>query len=273
MLVIRTRWGQELDERALLGSDVISDVRAAQADRFLRIVSIGTIGLAIALIAAVAFARGRPRMAVIAAASIGIAITCTELLKLVILERPDLTRTVLNAGENSYPSGHTTVGVAVCVAAMLVVPSRLRTVTALGAGAVGGAFGVAVVAAGWHRPSDAVGAYLVCVAVGALATLLIRAFPDDPEDAGSRTRSTEGISFGTTELALLGLALALMGLFGVAALSARGIPIFSAGAGFLISSAALVVISFLSMAALSVATADTPPRLSRRPGPPAAPSR
>jgi len=89
----------------------------------------------------------------------------TEILKHSLLERPNLVASFIF--DNSYPSGHTTVGMAVAVAAMLVVPRRLLVPTAIGAGLFGSAFGVAVVAAGWHRPSDAVGAFLVVIAVGA----------------------------------------------------------------------------------------------------------
>lgn len=259
LLFVRTSWGQELDEKALLGSGVISDLRADQADRFLRIVSVGTLGLAMVLVAAVAFLRGRPRTALIAAGSIGVAVLGTELLKLVILERPDLTPTTLNGGENSYPSGHTTIGMAVCVAAMLVVPARLRNVTAFGAGAIGAAFGVAVVAAGWHRPSDAAGAYLVCLAAGAAAAALIEAVArrEGSEREVPPERPGGGISLGPTELALAGLGAALIGVFGLAALSARGIPFFSAGVGFLLSSGALVVMAFLCTAALASAKKAT----------------
>lgn len=255
LLVVRTHWGQDLDERTLLGSDVISSLRAAQADRFLRIVSIGTIGLAMVLVAVVAFLRGRPRLALVAAGSIVCAVLCTEVLKLFILERPDLVETTLNGGDNSYPSGHTTVGMAVCIAAMLVVPARLRTATAIGAGAVGATFGVAVVAASWHRPSDAVGAYLVCLAVGALAALLIQVHPDAVGVPRGERRTLGSRSFGLTEAALLGLALALVGIFGVAALSARGIPLFSASAGFLIASAMLVLLAFATTGLLASAMA------------------
>lgn len=262
LLVVQTRWGQELDERTLLGSDIISNLRAAQADRFLRIVSIGTLALAMALVAAVAFLRGRPQLALIAAGSVVAAVTVTELLKLVILQRPELITTMLNGGDNSYPSGHTTVGMAVCVAALLVVPARLRPITALGTGLIGGAFGVAVVAAGWHRPSDAVGAYLVCVCTGALAAAVINRHPDAEPRERFRERFRGPISIGATEMALLALALALAGVFGLAALSARGIPLFSAGAAFLIASAALIAASFacagLLMVVMSAADRERP---------------
>jgi hypothetical protein len=253
LIVVRTHWGQELDERALLGRDVISDLRAAQADRFLRIVSVGTLAIATALVAGVAFLRGRPRMALIAAGSIGLAVLCTEVLKLVVLERPTLVSTFLNHGYNSYPSGHTTVGMSVCIAAMLVVPVRLRTPTALATGAIGAAFGIAVVVAAWHRPSDAVGAYLVCLAVGAVAAIAIRRWPDRVAAHRPREIVRGPIRIGATELALLGLAAALVCVFGIAALSSRGIPLFSLQAGFLVSCAVLLLTAFTCAGLLAAA--------------------
>jgi hypothetical protein len=215
-------------------------------------------------------------MALIAAGTIGLAVLSTEVLKLVVLERPPLTPTFLNNGQNSYPSGHTTVGMSVCVAAMLVVPLRLRVPTALAAGAVGAAFGVAVVAAGWHRPSDAVGAYFVCLAAGALGAIAIRLWPDRVRDAPRREISRGSLRIGATELGLIGLAAALVAVFGIAALSARGIPLFSVGAGFLVSCAILAVTSFACAGALAAAMngADREGEgASRPPGRPAAPSR
>lgn len=263
LIVVRTHWGQALDERTLLGSEVISELRSVQADRFLRIVSGGTLALAVAFVAAVAFVRGRPRLALVAAASVGVAVLTTEVLKLIVLERPGLVVSDLNGGANSYPSGHTTVGMSVCLAALLVVPARLRIPTAIGAGAIGAAFGVAVVAAGWHRPSDAVGAYLVCLAVAALAAIAVRRWPDRDPGRRGRERIPGPIRIGSTELALLGMATALATVFGLAAISARGIPFFSAGTAFLLACAAIVVASFacalLLAAAMSAADRKLPP--------------
>jgi hypothetical protein len=253
LIVVRTRWGQELDERALLGRDVISDLRAAQADRFLRIVSAGTLTIATVLVAAVAFLRGRPRMALVAAGSIGLALVCTEVLKLVVLERPMLVPTTLNGGVNSYPSGHTTVGMSVCIAAMLVVPARVRIPTALATGAIGAAFGIAVVAAGWHRPSDAIGAYFVCLAAGALAAIAIGLWPDSLEARERREIRRGPLRIGATELALLALAASLVAVFGIAALAARGIPLFSVGAGFLVSCGVLALVAFACAGLLAAA--------------------
>lgn len=272
LLVVRTYWGQKLDEYAFAGRDVISDLRAGQANEFLGVVSVGSILLVTVLIAAVAFARRRPRLALLAGASIVAAVVSTEILKLVLLERPILVPSFLNDHNNTYPSGHATIGMAVALATLLVVPARLRAVTAFGAAAFGSAFGIAVVAAGWHRPSDVVGAYLVCLAAGALAAALSRAFPDRAADAADRHRERRAplpgpIRIGVTELGLATLALALAGLFGLAALTVRGIPWTSAGAGFLISSAALVAFAFAitGLLAIAMTAADARSRPRRLP--------
>jgi membrane-associated phospholipid phosphatase len=249
LLVVRTYWGQRLDEHAFVGHDFFIS-REAQADSFLRIVSIGSLLLATTLVAAVAAVRRRPRLALLAAASIAGSILCTEVLKHVILERPAIIAS--NIVDNSYPSGHTTIGMAVAVAAMLVVPRRLLLPTALGAGLFGSAFGVAVVAAGWHRPSDAVGAFCVVIAVAALCAALGHAFPDRAETASRRHRLPR-IRIGTTELGLLALALGGLGLFALAALSYRGIPWTSTSAGFLLSAGAIVVLALVATMTLAAA--------------------
>lgn len=252
LLVVRTYWGQRLDEHAFVGHDFFA-ARAAQADSFLRIVSIGSLTLAVVLVAAVAVVRRRPRLALFAAASVGISILATEVLKLSLFERPQLVPSLIF--DNSYPSGHTTVGMSVAVAAMLVVPRRLLIPTAIGAGLFGAAFGVAVVAAGWHRPSDAVGAFLVVIAVAAACAALSHAYPDraDALERHGRRVALPRIRIGTTELGLLGLALGGLGIFALAALSYRGIPWTSTSAGFLLSAGAIVVSGLLCTLGLAAA--------------------
>ena len=68
---------------------------------------------------------------------------------------------------NSYPSGHATVVVEHRPRLRsLIAPPRLRTpVGPSGAASVAAAAGVFVVTADWHRPSDAIGSYLLTLAV------------------------------------------------------------------------------------------------------------
>jgi membrane-associated phospholipid phosphatase len=267
LLVVRTYWGQRLDEHAFVGHDFFA-ARAAQADSFLRLVSFGSLFMAIVLVAAVAILRRRPLLALLAAASVGLSVAVTEVLKLFVLERPQLVPSFIF--DNSFPSGHATVGMSVAVAAMLVVPQRLLIPTAIGAGLFGSAFGVAVVAAGWHRPSDAVGAFLVVLSIAAACAALGHVFPDraEAEDRRSRVGRLPRIRVGTTELGLLALALGGLGLFALAALSYRGIPWTSTSAGFLLSAGASVVAGLgttLALAATMLAAAD-PELGAPRPG-------
>jgi hypothetical protein len=81
------------------------------------------------------------------------------------------------------------------------------------------------------------------IAVAAACAALSHAFPDraDAEERRSRRVPLPRIRIGTTELGLLAFALGGLGLFALAALSYRGIPWTSTGAGFLLSAGAIVL--------------------------------
>lgn len=105
--------------------------------------------------------RRRWFASLVAAAGFALANLTTQLLKNVVLVRPDLDNGVPYYTGNSLPSGHTTFAAAAAVAVFLMVAPRWRPVTA----AVGALFATAVGAAtfveGWHRPADMAAAYLV----------------------------------------------------------------------------------------------------------------
>jgi membrane-associated phospholipid phosphatase len=64
----------------------------------------------------------------------------------------------------SFPSGHTTAAATLAAALFLVVPPRHRGLAALAGAAYALAVGLAVVAIGWHFPSDVLGGLLVVAA-------------------------------------------------------------------------------------------------------------
>ncbi len=105
--------------------------------------------------------------AVTVVAVIGGSTLTTELLKEVLLERPDLYVTSV-AGHNSFPSGHVTGAMAVLVALALVSPHRVRPFVLGGGSVVVAAVAVATVGLGWHRPSDTLGGCLVAALIGCL---------------------------------------------------------------------------------------------------------
>jgi len=135
--------------------------------------SVVSLLAATAMIGFIALIRGRIALAITATLLIAGANVTTQLLKYG-LSRPDYGVDPERAAVgNSLPSGHATVAASVAVALMLVLPRKVRAVGAfIGAGYAAVA-GVATLSAGWHRPSDAVAAYLVVGVWAALAGLLL----------------------------------------------------------------------------------------------------
>jgi membrane-associated phospholipid phosphatase len=125
-------------------------------------IAIGVLGLV----------RGRPGRAVqglvVAAGTLGV----TEVLKLVLLDRPDLAESYA-ATSNSLPSGHTSAVLGLAVGALVVAPRWLRLPVALAGAAAAGAMGAFVIADGWHRVSDVLASALV----GSVVLCLVQVLP------------------------------------------------------------------------------------------------
>lgn len=115
-----------------------------------------------ALLVTIALLRRRPAMALVTAAILLGANITTQLLKpaLANVRMIDL-HGVDSVYPGSWPSGHATAAMSLALCFVLVVGPRLRPLAALlGAGyAVG--VGYALVALGWHLPSDVFGGFLV----------------------------------------------------------------------------------------------------------------
>ncbi|MFG3702507.1 phosphatase PAP2 family protein [Micromonospora sp. NPDC047620] len=165
--------GQWVDTVALTGNRIGQDRIDGPVDRILNAMSVVSLLAATAMIGFIALIRGRIALAVTATLLIAGANGTTQLLKYG-LARPDfgIDPERIYAG-NSLPSGHATVAASVAVALVLVLPRKVRALGAfLGAGYAAVA-GVATLSAGWHRPSDAVAAFLVVGVWAALAGLLL----------------------------------------------------------------------------------------------------
>ncbi|MFI6068994.1 phosphatase PAP2 family protein [Micromonospora sp. NPDC051227] len=165
--------GQWVDTVALTGNRIGQDTIDGPVDRILNAMSVVSLLAATAMIGFIALIRGRIALAITATLLIAGANVTTQLLKYG-LSRPDYGVDPERAAVgNSLPSGHATVAASVAVALMLVLPRKVRAVGAfIGAGYAAVA-GVATLSAGWHRPSDAVAAYLVVGVWAALAGLLL----------------------------------------------------------------------------------------------------
>ena len=167
---VRSRTGQLLDAAVLDGAHYGRTRLWRLAEPVLDVISVPFIAAVLLVAVVLALVRRQWLLTVqVALLMVGANLT-TQLLKYAILDRPDLglgDRVV-----NTMPSGHTTAAASCAVALVLVVPRRLRPLTAaLGAVYTAGT-GIATLIGGWHRPSDVVAAMLVVLAWAGLVSAL-----------------------------------------------------------------------------------------------------
>lgn len=267
LVAVRTPFGQHLDNDALIGRSLNLRVQHA-TQRLLHsldVTSLAVIGGAIVLIA---LARARIWLAAAAATLIGGAVLTTEALKRV-LPRPLLSHPA-RLPMPSYPSGHTTVAASLALALVLVVTPRWRGAAALAGTAYAAAVGVGTVTAAWHRPSDAIGAFLVAVfwAAAVSAVLIDERGLGSPAGRraarGSGRLTAEVLAVGAVLLAVVGFAVAST----LAALRDRQLETVHIGAAYAGSVAAIVAAAAALVAAFLVGlrgvVLDTPPRRRQR---------
>jgi membrane-associated phospholipid phosphatase len=133
-----------------------------------------------ALLVGIALLRRRLLMAAVVPVVLVGANACTQLLKpaLADLRIIDIG-TMDRVYTGSWPSGHATASMSLALCLVVVVGPRLRPLAALVGAAYAIGVGYALVALGWHLPSDVLGGYLVAasftlVGAAALAALEMR---------------------------------------------------------------------------------------------------
>jgi membrane-associated phospholipid phosphatase len=208
VVAVRSPLGQALEDLVLWGRPT-GDAEAVElAWRALATLTLAVAAGATAGLAGVALAVGRPFLAFGVVVAIAGANLTTQLLKEVVLDRPNLVGSGAYAYGNSFPSGHVTLAASLALAALLVAPRRLRSLVALGGAAYVGVVGISTLTAGWHRLADAVGAILVALAWSGLVAAVVVA------TRGSMPRRTWHA--GSSRLATRILLVGALGLFGVA---------------------------------------------------------
>lgn len=216
VLAVLTEVGQRGDSAALAVSESAPEVTRDSANELLGLVSTGSLLLAGLFLGAVILLRGQPKLVLVPLAIIGTSLVATELLKLWILPgllpRPDFIVDPLIT-DASFPSGHTSVGASLALAAIVAAPSRLRGLVALAGFALAAGSGVLVVIATWHRPSDAIGSFAITLACTAALLALLYAWR--PELVGPRSRGGEPGAGFARRIEVLAVA-AGIGLFALA---------------------------------------------------------
>ena len=120
-------------------------------------VSIGLVLAVLVFCVAAALLRGRFDLAIAAVVLVVGANVTTQVLKHVVLERPDFGLGVAN----SLPSGHTTVAASGAAAVVLVLPRVVRHLAATATAFLTTLVGTSTIVAAWHRPSDVVASLAV----------------------------------------------------------------------------------------------------------------
>lgn len=243
--------GQRVDETALRGSRIGRGQLIDGALSVLGVISVAGLVVMTGAAVVIGISRRRLDLALAAVVVVGGANLSTQVLKRAVLERPDVG--IDTSTSNSLPSGHTTVALSVSAALVLVVPARLRPVTALLGAATSILTGVATMAAGWHRPSDVVAA--TCV-VGAWVGLVVLALAVlRPRGTGERVpRSGVLVALALTSSAVVALAVAGLALWRLAQLdvvaTARGdlLVAYGGGAAGVAGCVALLLAATLALA-------------------------
>lgn len=161
------RW----DER-LMSAWQVSDATRQTTAQYLVTITVPSVALVLIGCVATAIVRRRVALAVGAATLISGATVTTQVLKYEVFER------LPHAGANTLPSGHTTVAVSVCMAAMIVLPTSWRVFVAPVAAGLSAAVGIATILGSWHRPGDVLAGLAVCTAWLGVALVVIFVLQD-----------------------------------------------------------------------------------------------
>jgi hypothetical protein len=180
--------------------------------RLLDTITLSSLVLGSVVIGLIALGRRRVHLAVTAGALLLVANVTAQVLKDRVLARPLFVNP--DPLGPSFPSGHATVAMSLAIALVLVVPVRMRAATAIGGLFYACAVGAGTVTAGWHRPSDVLGGYLVAIGTGAAAAA---ALVEWRGTGRGRVGDARRIPVVSPMLAGTGVALVGLGFLGFAA--------------------------------------------------------
>jgi membrane-associated phospholipid phosphatase len=176
IVAVHTALGQRFDNAALLGAHGQRNSTRLGDVSLLRRITLDSLIAVLVIIAGIGIVRRRPRLGIAVAVAAAVAVGATHVLRTVILDRPELVRSDAFYPSNTFPSGHTATAFACALALVVVSAPAWRGVSAVVAGAYAWITATAVLTAGWHRPSDAIGAALLGFAVVAGTAAVIAAF-------------------------------------------------------------------------------------------------
>lgn len=205
VLAVLTPTGQHFEDEVL--NAVAADVSGRQAQLaqlMLSGVRKASLAAAVIVVVVIGVRTRRAYTGFLGAGVIVAAAVTTQVLQRVV-ERPILLPRGYRRDDQSFPSGHTAIAMAVLAAVILVVPHRFRWYAVVVAAPAAVGMGVATVTVGWHRPSDTVGSDLIVLAYACLAIVLLAR---KGQAHAAAPRRTHAVAFGAAAV-VLGLAVVL----------------------------------------------------------------
>jgi membrane-associated phospholipid phosphatase len=239
--------GQRFEDAVLRAADrVTGSAEQARAVAILDAISVPSVVVAMVAVIITGLFRRRLFLGAVAAGMFAAAMTTTVLFQH-FLERPTLLAHGDRRQDQSFPSGHAAVALALMCAVVLVVPSRLRGPALVLGSLWAASVGVATVTASWHRPSDTLGAGLIVVgwACGAV-TVLARSGRVRP-GASTGLIPPVGLAYAYAMVAVLALALTAAVVALVLTHHASDSEMLLAGRSLALSGSAAVAVAMLAL--------------------------
>lgn len=163
---VGTGWGQLRDDIAYTGARIGAWRVVDHAYGLLGTISVGAVAVSMAVVVLIATLRRQWLRALLAGIVVAGCNVSTWVLKHLVFTRRHLLAYSNWPDANSLPSGHTTAAASAMVALVLVAAPSWRSLMAFVGSIVMVAFGYATLVGQWHRPSDVIAGYLVCLAWG-----------------------------------------------------------------------------------------------------------
>jgi membrane-associated phospholipid phosphatase len=196
-VLLHTGIGERIDVKAyehVSGNSALVAKRIGA--RALRTIDVGSVVVVLVAVALLGVRRASAARSLAAVAVVVASIGTAEALKHGL---PHVAGAIPGGRPPTFPSGHTSVAASAGLALVLAAPPLLRmTATVVGA-AYAAAIAWAVVALGWHYPSDAVASVFIAGFWTALAAALLR-----------RSARRPAVSVGEIVIATLTVAAALL---------------------------------------------------------------
>ena len=165
----RTSLGVRFDVSAILNGLALSESAQRSSDAVLTAIAVVSFLLIGGLIVGCALLQWRLDIAAAVAITLVGSLATAEYLKGSLGRRADVPDYL----SHGFPSGHSTVALALGLCFVLAAPVRQRTIAATGAALYAAGMGVALVFNAWHLPSDVGGGFCVATAWAAGAAQLV----------------------------------------------------------------------------------------------------